>query len=394
MAMVALAFSATAGWAQQRPANLLLEDAIRARGLDPDTIIVPFEVSEPMRAWALNNVPRYTGRATDRLDALLSALLREHGGINLEYEGRVSRPAQEVFETGKANCLGFTMLFVGLSRSLGINTYFLLVDDLVTAQQEGDLVVLSGHVTSAFGPPSERTVLDFAVAPVREYRNVGPINDLTAIALYYSNRGAEELRDGDPEKAREWLEVATKLDPELDDPWINLGVALRRLGDYPAAERAYRTALEIDASASSAYHNLAALLRRSNRIDEADELLTLAKSLNSRNPFNFVSLGDMALRRGNHDEAARYYRRAIRLAPDDAYGYAALGRLELAAGDERQARSLLKKARKKNPEDLRVHLLETLLEHGSSPLDVTTQVATAQPAAAPTVVSKMAFFGK
>lgn len=354
----------------QRAPNLALEDAIRARGVDPAQIVVPFEINEEMRQWAYQSVPRYTGRSTDRLEALLQALLRPDGGINLEYEGRVSRPAPEVFATGKANCLGFTMLFVGLARSVGLDAYFLLVDDLVTAEKEGDLVVLSGHVTAAFGPPSQRIVLDFSVAPVREYRKVGPIDDLTAIALYYSNRGAEELRAGDLDAAREWLTTATKLAPELDDPWINLGVALRRLGDQAGAERAYRTALEIDPGAGSAYQNLAALLQRQGRIDEADDLLAISKNLNTHNPFNYLALGDLSLRRGQLDEAERFYRRATRIAPKEAFGYAALGRLALAQGNEREARSLLRKAKRKNEDDSRVRLLETLIENGVAPVDI------------------------
>lgn len=368
--MVLLSLAGAAAVSAQRPANLILEDQIRARGLDPAKIVVPFEVTEEMRVWAYNNVPRYSGRPDERLDALLEALLLKEGGINLEYEARTSRPAREVFETGKANCLGFTMLFVGLSRSVGLETYFLLVDDLVTAEREGDLVVLSGHVTSALGPPSQRIVLDFAIAPVREYRRVGPIGDLTAIALYYSNRGAEELREGNLETAREWLETATKLEPELDDPWINLGVVRRRLGDNEGAEAAYRTALELDPSASSAYQNLAVLLQRVGRGEEGEELLALSKNLVHNNPYNYLSLGDLALRKGNLAEAERFYRRATRLAPKESFGYAALGRLALARGDEREAKSLLKKARRRGAEDSRVRLLESLIETGEAPVDI------------------------
>jgi tetratricopeptide (TPR) repeat protein len=336
-----------------------LEDAIESRGLDPRDVIVPFSVSEEMVEWVKESVSRH-GRAESRLKELVQELLASER-VRLEYRAGATGTAEEVFRTGKANCLSFTHTVVGLARSVGIPVYFMRADSIVDAKQEGDLVVLESHVTTGYGPPHERLVLDFSAVPRDDYRWLTPVSDLTAIAMFYSNRGAELLRENDLEGALEWLRKAIQIDPELSYAWVNLGVALRRSGDREAAQEAYQRALEADARALPAYHNLAALMQHRGEEEAAFELLSLTERLSSRDPYNYLALGDMSLRGGRLDEAYRYYRRASRLMPREAAGYAALADWALAAGQRREARRWLEKAQQRDPSHPRVKLVASKL---------------------------------
>lgn len=342
-----------------------LRDEIRARGLDPEEVIVPFHLTPEMETWLKANV-QHAGSPQERLKGLLRSIVSSSGGLGVVYQADLTITAEDVFRTRKANCLAFTNLFVGLARELGVEVYFLLVEDLQSFAREGDLVVISDHMTAAFGKPPDRLILDFTPGEVREYRETRELSDLVAVAMYYTNRGAGFLRSGDERTALGWLETAVKLAPELAGAWTNLGVARRRTGDLGGAEIAYRRALETDPSALSAYQNLAALLRLRGQEQEANELLALTARRDNRNPYTFLDLGDLSLRYGRLEEAEGFYRRALRLDRDSPEPYAAIGLLRLSSGDAKDARSWLRKARGKDPKNGRVLRLERQLERDAS----------------------------
>jgi Tfp pilus assembly protein PilF len=353
------ASSTVGGEAQQK-----LRDQIRDRGLDPEQIIVPFSLTPDMHAWLKDNV-QHAGTQQERLKALLRTIVSS-AGLGVSYQADLTITAEDVFRTRKANCLAFTNLFVGMARELGVEVYFLLVEDLQSFSREGDLVVVSDHMTAAFGRPPDRLVLDFTPGEVREYRETRELTDLVAVAMYYTNRGAGFLRSGDEPAALEWLETAAKLAPELAGAWTNLGVARRRTGDITGAEEAYRRALEADASALSAYQNLAALLRLRGQEQEANELLALTARRDNRNPFTFLDLGDLSLRYGRLQEAETYYRRALSLDRESPEPYAAIGLLRLNSGNAKDARGWLRKAQGRDPKNDRVLRLERMLERNGT----------------------------
>jgi Flp pilus assembly protein TadD len=329
---------------------------LRSRGLDPHTIVVPFEITDEMKAWAHRQVPDSTP-ATQRLETLLAALV-DPQRLNLVYEAGHTATAREAFESHKANCLAFTSLFVGMARELGLPAFFLDVDDVEKFEKDGDLMVVSGHVSGGYDTGGGKVkILDFTPATQPGYRRVRPLTDLRAIALYYSNRGAEMIRTARGDEALPWLRKAVKIDPELSGAWVNLGVGLRRAGDVAGAEAAYRKALEVNPEAAAAYTNLASLLRVRGRDAEAEELLSLAARADGRNPFSYIALGDLSLAHGRLPEARRFYEKALRLNRDDASVYAALGLVALAGGDSREAQRWLRKGESRDRKNERVKQL-------------------------------------
>lgn len=333
-----------------------LQKALKAQGVDPASVVIPFEITDEMRTWARSQVPDSIPQE-ERLEKLLSAMV-DPGRLELRYEGGHTVTAREAFESRKANCLAFTSLFVGLARELGIPAYYLDVEDVERFEKDGDLMVVSGHVSAGFSVGSGKVkILDFSPAGTPSYRRVYPVSDQRAVALYYSNRGAEALRAGSVEEALTWLHKAVEIDPEFGGSWVNLGVALRRTGDVPGAEEAYRRSLEADPQTASAYSNLAALLRSRGEDAEAERLLAIAANVDNRNPFSYVALGDLSLAQGRLEEARRFYRRAFRLKQEDAEICAALGMVALASGNQGEARKWLRRAESMDRENGRVRQL-------------------------------------
>jgi Flp pilus assembly protein TadD len=339
---------------------------LRQRGVDPASVVVPFEVTDEMRTWVHAQVPD-GGAPEQRLERLLTAIV-DPAGLGLTYEGGQTSTAREAFATRKANCLGFTSLFVGLARELGIPAFYLGVDDVERFEREGDLLVISGHVSAGFGLGGGKVkILEFTNAPKADYRHVRQLGDLTAIALYHCNHGAELLRAGSLAESLPWLRKAVEIDPELGDGWIDLGVGLRRAGDLAGAEAAYRKALEVNPQGAAAYLNLAVLLRLRGHSREADDLLALSTRASGQTPFSYLALGDLSLSHGRVDEARRFYRRAMWLNRDDPEPYAALGLAALAGGDRREAAKWLRKASARDKRNERVRRLESGLAEKTVP---------------------------
>ena len=337
-----------------------LERALRERGLDPSSIIIPFEMTAEMRAWAHAQVAE--GTPDEELLGKLLAAMTARSKLQLQYEAGRTATAREAFESRRANCLAFTSLFVGMARELGIPVFYLSVEDVERFEKDGDLMVVSGHVSAGYDIGGGRLkILDFSPTREPEYRRVHPVTDLRAVALFYSNRGAESLRAGSSAEALVWLRKAVEIDPAFSGAWVNLGVALRREGDVAGAEAAYRKALEVDPQTSSAYTNLGSLLRSRGQDGEAEALLTLAASANHRNPFSYLALGDLSLAQGRLAEAQRFYRQALRLHRGDAEIYAALGLVALAAGDDGEARKWLRRAEARDRDNERVRRLGSRL---------------------------------
>ncbi len=334
-----------------------LSRELAARGVG--RIVVPFALNDEMATWVDRSVAE--SAREDRFGSLVDAVMNS-SLLGVEYEAGRTGSAVEVFESRKANCLAFTHMFVGMARELGLPAYFVEMSHVENFEREGDLIVISDHVAVGIGPRHAMRVVDFGLRNDERGFRVSRISDLTATALYYSNRGAEALRAERFEEAVEWLEDAVRIDPELASAWANLGVAQRRSGRTAEAERSYRRALEVDPGASSALVNLAVLLRLDGRSEEADELLLLADAKRNRNPFTYIVLGDLSLRYGRLDEAERFYTRARRLGPDEAAPAAALGEVLLRRGERKSAEKLLRRAQRLEPGgDRRIDRLARLL---------------------------------
>jgi Flp pilus assembly protein TadD len=336
-----------------------LRDSVRALGLDPDEVMAPLALSDEMRAWLVAEIPPHLSLET-RPGYLLRRLL-EKDGLGLTYQVGFTGTAREVFESRVGNCLGFTELFVALGREIGIPVYYLGVDRLTRYRKEDDLIIVSDHMTAAFDLPGERQVLEFTLGQEFDYRTARRVPDQTALALYYSNRGAELVQARQNKEALAELDIAVKLAPALPQAWVNLGVARRRVGDLGGAEAAYRQALDVDPDHLSAYHNLVGLYRLQGRNDPAGSILDMLDRRANRNPFIYLQLGDLSLEQDHADEARRFYKRAVKLGPDHAETYAAFGLWFLEKGDRKSAERWLERAEKRDADESRTQDLRQRL---------------------------------
>jgi len=357
-----LGLACTAHESPEIPQELLLEVA-HDHGVEPAEITSPIEIDDEMKAW-LTEWVRPTDTSLEQLREVLLGF-QSPRGLNLKYDPGYTGSAREVFESHRYNCLSFSHLFIAMARELGIEAYYLNVDTVQHFRREGDLVVVSGHITAGYDIGPKRKILEFTVGTPVDYRTASRISDSQALAMYHANRGAELLRDRDNQEALKWLRIAVDLAPDYANAWINLGVARRRTDDPEGAEQAYRTAIEIDPDSFSGYSNLSSLMRMQGHAEASEEILQLLDRRSNRNPFIYLALGDDALRKGEFEAARRYYRRAQNLAPLPETN-AAMGLLALELGDRPEAERWLRKAREEESDDARVFELARRLDEDKS----------------------------
>jgi len=210
----------------------------------------PLAVTDEMRSWSAAHLG--DGSQLERLRELLAATTGD-GPLSIAGISEPTPTAAEAFATRRADCVGYALLFVALSRQAGIDTRFALWRTVVGVDEAHSLHVRRGHLVAVFA----RRAFGLEGESAADSARLQVVTDRTALALFFSNRAAQSLALGRPLEAVELGWRAVRYDPSLTSVWSNLGVALRRVGDAPGAVLAYEMALRIDPSDRSVRRNLA-----------------------------------------------------------------------------------------------------------------------------------------
>jgi Flp pilus assembly protein TadD len=318
-------------------------EAVESLGLDPADVVYPFAVDDDMRAWAHERLDRFVAASPEvRLQALQNAFF-DRGEFEFDYEQARTLTASEAFAMRHGNCMSFTSLFVALSRSMGLPTFLVAVERDPAVERDDDLVVVNRHVVAGYRAPDTIRLYDFYVTSSDPYVERHVIDDLGASALFHTNIGGREIRNGHYEEAIRHLRIATVIEPDWAPAWVNLGVSWARLGRLEEAMNAYRQALLVEPGNSSALVNMAGVYRDQGLEDEARTAM-MAAAEGSRNPFTLIAMADIEMLRGDFDSARQYLRRARWWYGRQPEVYEAMARLARFNGDEDKVRKYSQRA--------------------------------------------------
>ena len=277
----------------------------------------------------------------------LVALLRgmeERGLFSLDYD-ETTRTARATFHGREGNCLSFTMLFVGLARAAGLTATYQSVIVPPTWANDGQ-VVIANHVNSVVRTGfSEDTVVDFNIREYEAQQKRRRVDDDYALALFYTNLGAEALLRNDYPVSFAYLRAAAGVYPEMAGLWVNLGVLYGRQGLFERAEAAYLYALGADAVQQSALANLAVVYRELDEPELAAEYQRRVQDYRERNPYYHLSVATQAYEQGRLPDALAALRQALRLKKDEPEVYSLRGQVQETMGRARDARQSFERAR-------------------------------------------------
>jgi predicted O-linked N-acetylglucosamine transferase (SPINDLY family) len=155
------------------------------------------------------------------------------------------------------------------------------------------------------------------------------------------------------------LRRALESAPDHPFAWLQLGIALRKLGDLDAAAAAYARVLALRADDAEAHNNLGNLLQEQGRLEEALSHYRDAVRVEPRFALAWNNLGSALVRKREFGEAARCLARAVELDPDSADARFNLGNVHSLLGERDQAVRCFAAAHERRPEQpaYRGHLL-------------------------------------
>lgn len=158
---------------------------------------------------------------------------------------------------------------------------------------------------------------------------------VTAVAAYHA---------GDYAKARDRLEIATRINPELRMAHSMLGDIYRAEGRYDEAREQYRAMTELDPYTASNYYRLGLTYQFLHRFKEAAASYLRALELHPTDWKSNMNLGLTYLALEQYDDAFKYVDMATRIAPREAQAWSNLGVVLDARGQFSQAESAYRKS--------------------------------------------------
>ena len=280
-----------------------------------------FQLDDEMRAMVqdklVNNYP-----AHKKARILLEHLFSEEN-IALSYDGNANVTARQAYHNKLANCMSLTILAYALADEAGMNISFQDVDVPEYWVRNGQYSLLTGHVNLLVEESEDikkrvawggiATRIDFDPFVAKKNFPSHTIEKHTLLAMFYNNKGAEEMLNKNYPLAYQYLKKATITDKQFSSAWGNLGVLYKLSGHYDMAESAYSHAISLKHNNLTSLGNLALLLNKQGRANEAKPIEAFIHKARVKNPYYHALLGNEAFFNQSYQQAIQHYKKAIQL---------------------------------------------------------------------------------
>ena len=282
-----------------------------------------FALSPAMQQFVQQRLPRQAGR-DHSAQALVDALYTGNR-LRLRYEDGPTRTAGQSFDGRSGNCLSLVLMTAAFAKALQLDLDYRLVqrdrdpDDAEAWRRSGSLLLHADHVNVVLATPSAPTSLDRRVTSERQALMIdflpqaqaanlrsSPVDERTLVAMFYNNRAAETLADGQVGSAYWWARAAVLQAPAWPQAMNTLAVVYLQ-ADRPAlAEAALRQVLARQPAHDVAMGNLALALQAQGRLAEAQFWRAQAAWQQGRAAQAQAAMGAAAALAAHGDERARY----------------------------------------------------------------------------------------
>jgi Flp pilus assembly protein TadD len=296
-----------------------------------------------LRARLHEEVIRARHSRSARFEQLVNFVF-DASGLGMSYQVEPTPTVAEAYATRKANCLGFTLLFVALAREAGIDANPQEIRETLSWRQDEGTIYRSSHVNAAVRIGPRSYTVDVARDAVVGRFDPERISDERLLAHYHNNLAIERLSNGEIEVALRHVHQALKIDPEYAGHWTNAGVLYLRNGDLAAAEKAYTHALKLNPREVGALFNLVSLSKRNGDLAGEKRYRHRLGKVQKTDPFYHFLLAKDFERQGDFAKAISHYQRAIQWHRDEHRFFAALARVYLLSGDTERAGKALARA--------------------------------------------------
>ena len=176
-------------------------------------------------------------------------------------------------------------------------------------------------------------------------------------ARAYSNRGRSYLAMGEFRKAREDLDEAIRLNPELAAAWLSRGQLNRAEGELDAAIADFSSLIEYAPELAVAYNLRGDAYYEKVEFDKAIQDYDQAVNMRPQNPVYYYNRGLAYHEKGDYEFALLNYNEALNLSPEFAAAYRYRALLHSVSGNFKQAIQDLDAVLGLNPKSVLIHQL-------------------------------------
>lgn len=325
----------------------LFEDAAFRPSKTVVTAADLFTLTPEMRRYADTEI-RSAMRTQQPERALIDALYQS-GQLKLEYDAEVTRTAAEAFASRSGNCLSLVIMTGAFAQYLGLPIRYQEVLGASSWSRSGQLVLASKHVnlsltrqptpgrmSNAEAATVELTI-DFLPSEDVAHARTRGVSEATIRAMFFNNRAAEQLAQGDTDAAYWWVREAIRQVPAFTDSYNLLGVVYRQHGNADAAARTLRHALALEPDNAIVLSNLIGVLKVQGQHEEAQRLGIELARIEPYPPFHHYDLGMAALKAGDFAAARELFQLELRRTAHEPDSHFWLGIANLYLGDRQEA---------------------------------------------------------
>lgn len=321
----------------------------RARGVPVED---PLELSVDMRQEIEAAIGK-GGAPRARLQKLGEHLLDRAGGFK-HIQG-ISLPVQRAYRERRGDCITYAMLFVALSRHLGLRTHFMHANEVLSYQEHGESLYAASHIAVGFADGPDEVIVDFD----QEYNNwrlldYRQIDDAAAISLYFNNVAAYSLLEGRAAEAEALLQFLVDTRPDLAELHNNLIVAHLRSKNFEAALEAARRGMVRFPTYMPFFTNAIQAAYSAGKPELARQFEVRAKEIAGNDPLFIFARGLQLYHRADYALAIAYFQRAVAARRDSIVMLAWLVRAHFAAGHHREGLQVFAIAKRLAPQDPRL----------------------------------------
>lgn len=358
----AFAFLCTACATTERSkSELQLVDSIFYDDIFPE--FKSYEIEQPAQIFALNDAAKafvrdsISGNPDD--DEKLKDLIRsifDRSNLDLIYESSANTIANDTFKNASANCLSLSIMTYAMAQEAGFSTQFQVIDIPEYWERRSGYTLISGHVNLKINLKPEVAVYRFIDSALvvdfdpqsrsKRFFTKG-INKRTVVAMFYNNKGADALLQGNANKAYAYFKEAILTSQTHSGTWVNLGFLYRKMGLYKLAHKAYEQAIAIDEDNNTAWENLALLYDRTGDSKAAADILSRLETKRMKNPFYHQMLAEIDRDEGSYDSSVTHYEKAILLDSSQHQFFFGLASVYFEKGDFYKSQRYLKLAKRK-----------------------------------------------
>lgn len=276
--------------------------------------------------------------------------------LDLIYESSANTNATDTFNNASANCLSLSIMTYAMAQEAGFAPQFQIVDIPEYWTRRSGYTLISGHVNLSITFKGEiarqrlynnALLVDFdPQTRVKKFYTKGT-NKQTIVGMFYNNKGADALLNGNSDKAYAYFKAAILSSSSHAGTWVNLGFLYRKMELYELAHKAYTQAITIDSDYSTAWENLAFLYDRTGNAKAAADIRSRLESKRMNNPFYHQMLAEISNDEGRFESSVDHYEKAIRLDDSQHQFYFGLASVYFKKGDFQKSQRYLKIAKKR-----------------------------------------------